>query len=147
MDPDPIGFFAPESVHTAFSWVGFASIGVVILLVSAAYLATSGSLSPRFVRRWWGLLALAALLCFVIAAGVLFLYPTHAMADSCHTNPTEFLATLPSSIVWKRAFAGLIWGALAFFLFSVALTRSLGRWPWSAGFFHHRGCPVPRFLP
>jgi hypothetical protein len=145
--PDPVGFFAPDSLQAAFSWAGYLSLGAVVLLVLFTYLATSGSLSPRFVRRWWIFLGIAALVCFAVAAIALRAYPTHAMLGSCETNPTAFLEPLPWGVVWNRAFAGLVWGALTFGLLSLVLTRTAGRWPWSKGLFHFRGCPVPRYRP
>jgi hypothetical protein len=144
---DPVGFFAPESVDAAFSLAGYGSAGLVVVMVLLTYLATSGSLSPRFVKRWWIFLAITAAACFAIAVGVLRLYPTHAMIESCTTNPTAFLRELPWDLVWLRALAGLVWGALAFGLLSILLTRLVGWWPGSKGLFHFRGCPVPRFLP
>lgn len=147
MDPDPVGFFAPDSVGAAFSWAGYSSLAAVVVLVLITYLATTGSLSPRFVKRWWLFLLVAALACFGIAVAALWLYPTHAMVGSCATNPTAFERQLPWGLIWERAFAGLLWGSLAFTLLSVLLTRLLGNWPWSKGFFHFRGCPVPRYRP
>lgn len=147
LDPDPVGFFAPESVEAAFSWAGYSSLGLVVVLVFLTYLATSGSLSPRFVKRWWIAFGIAGIVCFLTAAIALRLYPTHAMTGSCTTNPTAFLEPLPWDLVWNRAFAGLIWGATTFVLLSLVLTRTLGRWPWSKGFFHFRGCPAPRYRP
>jgi hypothetical protein len=147
MQPDPVGFFAPDSVQAAFSWAGYISLGLVIALVLFTYLATSGSLSPRFVKRWWFFLLVSAFACFAIGAGALMLYPTQAMVNSCQTNPTDFARALPLGVVWNRAFAGLVWGALTFSLVSVLLTQLLGRWPWSQGLFHFRGCPVPRYRP
>jgi hypothetical protein len=111
------------------------------------YFATTGSLSPRFVKRWWIFLAIAAVACFATAAIVLRGYPTHAMLGSCTTNPTGFAKNLPWDRVWLRAVAGLVWGALAFGLLSIVLTRTVGRWHGAKGLFHFRGCPLPRFLP
>lgn len=145
MDPDPVGFFAPESIEAAFSWAGTASAVFVLVLVTVTYLAVSGALSPRFVKRWWVFLGAAALGSFVIAVIALRVTPTYAMAGSCSTNPTAFLEPLPWGLIWNRAFAGLLWGALAFVVLSLVLTRTLGRWPQGRGFFHFRGCPVPRF--
>lgn len=147
MDPDPVGFFAPESVSGAFSLTGYVSLGIVVALVLVTYLTTRGSLSPRFVWRWWIALLVTAVLCLAAAAVILHWYPTHAMIGSCETNTTGFLEGLPAEIIWDRAFAGFAWGALTFALLSILLTRTIGRWPWSSGFFHFRGCPVPRFLP
>ena len=144
---DPAGLFAPESVETAFRLAGYSSLAAAVLVVAIVYLVTSGSLSPRFVRRWWFGLGAAAALSFVIPLLVLSTSGTHALPGSCSTNPTAFLHPLPWSIVMERALAGLVWGFLAFTLLSVVFTRTLGYWPGSKGFFHFRGCPVPRIRP
>jgi hypothetical protein len=145
--PDPVGFFDPASVQAAYSLAGYVSVGLVVLLVLATYFLTTGSLSPRFVKRWWIFLSAAAVACFAAAFVILRGYPTHAMLGSCTTNPTAFAEQLPMDLVWLRSLAGLVWGALAFGLLSIVLTRTVGRWHGARGLFHFRGCPVPRFLP
>jgi len=143
----PPGLYAADSVAAAFSLTGWISVVTIVLLVLLTYLLQSGSLSERFVKKWWGMLAIAVLLCAVIALVVLRVFPTHAMAGTCPTNPTAFAAPLPWNVIVDRAIAGAAWGSGAFTLLSIVLTRTLGYWPGAKGFFHFRGCPWPRFKP
>jgi len=144
---DPIGNFDPETVSAAFTTAGVASAVAVLLVVLLCYLATSKTLSPGFVKRWWLFGGLASLLAAIVPAAVLRLWPTRAAAESCTTLPTAFPLDLPWDIIIERAVAGLIWGAFAYVILSLLLTKTLGRFPAAGGLFHNRGCPHPRFRP
>lgn len=144
---DPTGFFDPATVHGAYSAAGWASLLLVLALVCLCYLWTSGSLGPRFMRRWVLFLALSGAAALGVAVLVLRTWPTRALAGSCETNPEPFLAALPWSEVLGRGLAGAVWGVLVFALLSLVLTRTAGLFPWSRGLFHHRGCPYPRLSP
>jgi hypothetical protein len=143
---NPYGFFDPGSVAAAFRAATIASITVALLAVLVCYLATSTSLGPQFVRRWWIFGAATAVLAAVITAVTLLAWPTHAMAGTCETNPFPFALDLPMNVALLRGIGGLFWGFLAFVLFSLLLTRTAGYAPMAAnGFFHNRGCPAPRW--
>ena len=68
-------------------------------------------------------------------------------AGSCTTRPAAYRVELPASLLTDRMFAGLLWGMLAFTLLSLVGTQLLGRSRLAGGFFHYRGCPVPRWNP
>lgn len=144
---DPSGVFDPDTVREAFRAAGLTSLLVVLLLVLACYLFTRTSTGPRFSKRWVGFAATAGALAFAVPIAVLRAWPTHALAETCETNPEQFLAKLPWDLILTRGVAGLIWGLLAFLLISVMLTRALGRYSWMGGFFHNRGTPWPRLIP
>lgn len=143
---DPTGFFDPGTVDAAYSAAGWGSLVVVLLLVLLCYLLTEMSTGPRFTRRWLLFLVVAAVVCFAVPLGVLRAWPTHSLAGSCELFPDPFPAKLPWNEIVNRALAGLVWGLLAFVIVSVLATRIAGRFPWSGGFFHCRGCPWPRLL-
>jgi hypothetical protein len=143
---NPSGYFDGASVGAAFTAAGVASAAVALLLVFACYLLTSTSLGPWFVKRWWIFAAITTVLAAVATAVTLLAWPTHAMAGTCETYPLPFAVTLPFGIVMMRALGGLFWGFAAFVVFSLVLTRTAGYMPMSRnGFFHNRGCPLPRW--
>jgi hypothetical protein len=143
---DPTGFFDPASVSAAFQAAGWVTAGLVVALVVVCYLANSTTVGPRFVRRWW-MFGIATVFVAALAGGaVVALWPTHALASSCETLPTAFARHLPLNVVLNRAFAGLLWGAVLYFLVSALLAWTVGLVPSAGnGFFHNRGCPVPRW--
>ncbi|MEJ7811620.1 MAG: hypothetical protein WKG32_14505 [Gemmatimonadaceae bacterium] len=143
---DPGGFFDPATVAGAYSAAGWISLAAALLLVVLCYQLTAVSTGPRFTKRFFLFWLVTALTCFTIPVLVLRTWQTHALAGSCETNPEPFLVPLPWSVILNRGFAGLAWGLLAFFLLSLLLTRSAGRFPWAGGFFHNRGTPWPRLV-
>jgi uncharacterized membrane protein len=145
---NPVGYFDDVSVHAAFQLTAAYSIVAVLLVIGICYMATNRSTGPSFDRRWLLFLGISALVCGLGAFGLLSTAHTTAMAQSCETNPEAFAVALPLGLVIARSVAGLLWGALAFVLGSVALTRTAGRAPmmWN-GFFHNRGTPWPRLTP
>ncbi|HEX6749029.1 MAG TPA: hypothetical protein VF092_17150 [Longimicrobium sp.] len=146
-DPiDPGGFYDPSSVSSAYMAAGLATVGLVLLLVVLVYLWNSTALGPRFVRRWWWTGIAAVLLAGLLGGLVIGLWPTHALAGSCETNPTAFARHLPFRLALNRGVAGLLWGLVLYPVVSLILTRSVGYLPAARnGFFHNRGCPVPRW--
>lgn len=146
--PDPQGFYDPNSVSAAFNSTAAVSVVLVIVAVVICYQITRGSLGGRFVKRWWIGMAATAVACFGAGWLVLALFPTTALAGTCSTDPNAFRVALPTAVVIQRAVVGLVWGPAAYALISVLLTSTIGRLPSkNNGFFHSRGCPVPRFLP
>jgi hypothetical protein len=144
----PPGLYDPATVAAAFDHVAFASIVAVLLCVGLCYQLTRASLGPRFVKQWWLWLFVSAVVCGIVALILLKTAPTTAYPQSCSTNPTAFAVALPDSLVWIRTFVGLGWGAIAFIVASLILTRTLGYFPSARnGFFHNRGCPWPRVTP
>lgn len=143
-----IGFYDGASVASAYDVLAAISVLTVLLIVLLTYLGTSKTLGPRFVFRWYWGLVLSAVGCAIVAYATLSVMPTHALADTCPTNPNPFPLRLPASLIMARAVAGIAWGALAYVLFSVVLTATIGRFASvKNGFFHNRGCPLPRFVP
>jgi hypothetical protein len=143
---DPFGFYDPASVSSAYMAAGWFTVGLVLLLVVLCYLWRSGSLGPRFVRRWWLTGIAAVVLAAVVGGATIALWPTHALAGSCETLPTAFPRHLPGALALGRAVAGLVWGLVLYPLASLLLTRSIGYLPAAGnGFFHNRGCPLPRW--
>jgi hypothetical protein len=142
------GLYDPASVSAAFDHVAVGSVVAVILFVLLCYSLTRTSLGPRFVKQWWAWLVAAAVACAAVAFAILATAHTTAYPNSCSTNPLPFDAPLPDSIVMLRTAVGFAWGALAFFIVSLVLTQTVGRVPsHKNGFFHNRGCPVPRLMP
>ena len=145
---DPSGFYDLTTVSSAFSAAGLASFVSVLIMLIVIYQFTRVSLGPRFVWRWWIGLIVTALLCGVVTALILQAAPTTALAGSCETSPDAFLIRLPTDVILDRSLAGAVWGLVAFTLFSLVATATLGRVPATRnGFFHNRGCPWPRFVP
>jgi hypothetical protein len=145
---DPQGFYDATQIIAAFDWAAVASAIVVVVTVIVCYQLARGSLGGRFVRRWWISLVASGALCLGVVWGILATWPTVALANSCATNPDAFPVSLPGDVIWSRAFVGLVWGALAFIVASLIATFFLGRFAHAKnGFFHHRGCPWPRFQP
>jgi hypothetical protein len=138
-DPiDPGGFYDPTGVASAYHAAGWTTVGLLLLLVLACYLWNSTSLGPRFVRRWWLFAGAAVLFSALVGGLVIALWPTRALAGSCET--------LPNAFALNRAVAGLLWGLILFPLISVFLAQVVGRVPRASnGFFHNRGCPLPRW--
>jgi hypothetical protein len=145
--PDPTGFFDPATVSSAYHWTAIAVAVLLLALVLVCYLWTSRSLNVSFVRRWY-LFWIATMVGAAAAPFVVFrLIPLRALANSCDTNPLAFRAFMPTAALWPLAAAWLFWALVFFPLVSFALTRVGGRSPASGGFFHHQGCPVPRWNP
>jgi hypothetical protein len=140
------GFYDPVSVAAAYRLTAFASLAVVVLGVLGCYTLLNGnSLGSRFVKRYWMWWFGVGFACAGVVWGVLGTAETVAMANSCETNPGPFPVALPALTIANRAAAGFIWGMLSFYLLSFLSTRSLGTIAHPAnGFFHNRGCPVPR---
>jgi hypothetical protein len=144
--PDPTGFYDPASVATAYHAAGWATFGLVVLLVVLCYVWNSTSLGSPFVRRWWTFGVLSVVVSAVVGALVVALWPTRALAGSCETLPTAFLKHLPLGLVLSRGVAGLLWGLVLFPVVSLVLARTVGYLPAAGnGFFHNRGCPYPRW--
>lgn len=143
-----LGFYDGASVASAYDVLALASVIAVLVIVLVTYLGTSKTLGPRFVFRWYWGGAVAAIGCAVLAYTLLSIMPTHAAAGTCPSNLNPFLLRLPASLIMTRAVAGFVWGLLAYVLFSVILTATIGRFAAVRnGFFHNRGCPFPRFVP
>lgn len=143
-----IGYYDPTSVAGAFNALAITSVITVLLIVLFAYLGTYKTLGPRFVVRWYWALVVAAVVCAILPYAVLPVMPTYALAGTCPTDPTPFPLRLPESLIMHRAIAGFVWGALAYWLISVVLTLTVGRFASvKNGFFHNRGCPHPRLVP
>jgi hypothetical protein len=146
--PDLNGFFDPVPVATAYGWMFWTTLVLVLLAVLACYLLDRRSLSRAFVRRWWLVLIGTSVLGALVPFVMLYLVVTqHALAGTCDTNPLPFAATYPIALALNRALAGLVWSALAYGLASFILTKLAGNHPASGGFFHNRGCPWPRINP
>ena len=144
----PNGFFDPTPVAAAYQWAALATGVLVLLAVLACYLLDRRSLSRRFVWRWWTVLGASSVLGALVPLAMLYLVvPQHALAGTCATNPLPFPATFPLGLALNRALAGFVWSALAFVLLSLLLTRAAGWHPAAGGFFHNRGCPLPRINP
>lgn len=143
-----LGYYDGPSVASAFNALAATSFLTVLLVVLFIYLATDKALGPRFVVRWyWGLFA-AAIFCAILPYAVLPVMPTHALSGTCPTNEDPFPLRLPGSLIMLRAMAGFVWGLLAYFLFSAIMTTTVGRFASAKnGFFHNRGCPLPRLVP
>jgi hypothetical protein len=144
---DPSGFYDASTVHAAFDATWTASLLSVLVLLLVCYLATSQTTGRSFGMRWILCLAVSVVLGFVAPFAVLTLYPTHALAGSCETNPEPFALALPTWLVLARSVAGAVWGPLAFFVLSLGATKSIGLSDKSGGFFHNRGVPHPWFFP
>jgi hypothetical protein len=134
-------------VSTAWSLTFWLSLVAVIVLVFACYHLTRMTTGPGFSRRWMLFLPASGVACAVVAFAVLRSMTYKAAEMSCDTQPDPFAVLLPADHLWMRVFAGFIWGILAFGVFSLLFTKTLGRVSWNTGFFHNRGTPLPRFLP
>lgn len=144
---NPWGVFDNVSVADAYNLAAAASAAVVAILVVVCYLWTRQTLGPGFKRRWVLFFVITGALCFGFVWLVLQNSPTHALADSCQSNPAPFPRTLPVTVIAMRAVAGLAWGMLAFVILSWLCTFTIGRWAGLYnGFFHNRGWPWPRAL-
>jgi hypothetical protein len=141
------GSFNYASVSAAYATTAAVSVFLVILVLSVCYLATRLSTGPRFDRRFLFSWVITTVLCGVIPFLVLTFAPTTAEAGTCQSNPSAFPATLPMGVIISRGMAGLVWGALAFLIFSVLATKIFGNFPsLKNGFYHNRGTPWPRFM-
>lgn len=145
--PDLAGFFDPSTVATAYSAAGLASGVVVLLLAFVCFQFTSYTTGPRFTKRYVLFWLVCGVLCFLVPLAILRAAETLALAGTCDTNPEPFAQALPWNVIIGRGVAGLVWGALMFFVVTLLLTRTAGRFPWSGGFFHNRGTPWPRLVP
>ena len=147
-DPiDPGGFVDPASIAAAYGWMRVGFGVAVLVLVLACYLWTSRSLSVSFVRRWYAFWALAGVAGAAIPFAVLQLVPLRALAGSCDTNPLSFRWWMPLARIYPLSLWWLVWALVAFPLVSLLFTQLAGRHPASGGFFHHQGCPAPRWNP
>lgn len=141
------GSFDDNSVRAAFATAGAWSAIVVAAMIFGCYFLTRKSSGPGFDKRWVVFGLFASALCFVVAYGALHFAHTTAMAQSCESNPSAFAWPLPAGVVMSRAIAGLVWGALAFFVLSIVMTAVAGWYPsMRNGFYHNRGTPWPRLL-
>ena len=141
----PPGLYDPNGVSAAFGHVAIASSITVLLCVILCYQMTRAALGPRFVKQWWMWLIASAVACTLVAFVVLTIAHTTAYPGSCSTNPLPFDAPLPQNVVLLRTAVGFAWGMVAFVIFSLIMTRTVGRVPSTGnGFFHNRGCPLPR---
>jgi hypothetical protein len=145
--PDPGGLYIAAEITSAWQLMAAASAVGVFLLLFACYQLPRASLNRAFVVRWWFALAAAGVLCALAPLAVWLLVDLHARPGSCSTRPAAFPVELPIALLWPRVAAGLLWGVLAFVLLSLFATRVGGNWPAAGGFFHYRGCPVPRLNP
>ena len=146
--PDMQGFYDILTVNGAFARVAMVQVLLVLLLVVLCYTTSGFTTGGAFIKRWWLFMGSSALLTSLATWVSLRAYETRAMAESCATNPTNFLIELPAGVIEQRTLAGAVWAICAFFLLSLLLTQVLGRIPAKGnGFFHNRGCPFPRILP
>ena len=143
---DPTGFFDPAVLEKAYSTANAAVLALAVLLLVLCYLWTSSSLGPRFVRRWTLFVVGTALAALVAATAIVALWPARALANSCETNPEPFAARVPFWEALQHGMSGTLLAVLAFVVLSLLLTRLAGRYPWTGGLFHYRGCPWPRPL-
>lgn len=144
---DPAGLYDALQLAALWNRMAILSAIAVLVLVLACYLLPRASLGPRFVRNWYLSLAGAGLACFVIPLALGLTSHVNVRAGSCSTRPAAFPVDLPMELLVDRMFAGLVWGLLAFAVLSLIGTRLLGRSRLAGGFFHYRGCPVPRWNP
>ena len=142
------GDYDPVTVANAVHASGAAWAICIALVVIACYNWTRLTMSPRFVMRWWLFVIVAAGTGAAVVATVLRFWPTTADANACQSDPRAFPAPLPGDFVWAQGFAGALYGVVLFAVLSVAFTWLLGRFAYEKnGFFHNRGCPIPRALP
>ena len=145
--PDPAGLYDALAMAALWNRMAIISALAVLVLVLGCYLLPRTSLGPRFVRNWWFSLGGAALACFLIPLALGLTTEMPVRAGSCSTRPAAFLVDLPTGLLMDRMFAGLVWGVLAFLVLSLLGTQLLGRSRLAGGFFHYRGCPLPRWNP
>jgi hypothetical protein len=142
------GDYDPLSVAHAVHASGTAWLVCTAIVVIACYNWTRLTMSPRFVKRWWLFVGVAAVAGGAVVAAVLRLWPTKADANACQSDPRAFPAPLPADFVWAQGVAGFLYGILLFGLLSILFTWAFGRFAYVGnGFFHNRGCPIPRALP
>lgn len=142
------GHFDDATVRAAFDNAAIASAAAVILVILVCYLATRQASGPRFDKRWAISGVVAVIICGIASYASLRFAHTTAMLQACESDPNAFAWPLPADVVAKRAFAGVVWGALAFAIGSVAFTWLFGWYPsYQNGFYHNRGTPWPRLLP
>ncbi|HYH79616.1 MAG TPA: hypothetical protein VEX86_07455 [Longimicrobium sp.] len=145
---DPGGLYNAAEIATRWQVMAGVSFAVVIGLLLFCYLVPRASLNRGFVVRWWITWAVSGVLCLIVPLAVGLLSPVHARAGSCSTRPAAFeIPFIPFDLLLPRMVAGLMWGLLAFTIASVLATKLLGKWSGAGGFFHYRGCPLPRWNP
>jgi hypothetical protein len=146
-----LGFYDPASIQGAYTLASVASLALVLGGVFGCYLLLNrSSLGRRFVIRYWVWWLMVAVVSGLATWGVLATAPITALANTCQSNPAAFAQPLPMTTILNRSLAGAAWAFIAFFLLSWLATR-----PWLLGgialprngFFHNRGCPVPRLTP
>ena len=145
---NPLGDYDQSSVSSAVHASAAAWGLSITMLVVICYNWTKLSMSPRFVVRWWVFLIVGP----IIGAASVFLtlsnWHTTAVANACQSDPRPFPIALSSGFIWEQVWAATIYGVLLFILTSVVLTALAGRIAHqNNGFFHNRGCPIPRALP
>jgi hypothetical protein len=147
-DPaDPGGLYNALQLTALWNRIAIVSLLAVLALVLGCYLLPRASLGPRFVRAWWLSLAGAALAGFLIPLALGLTAQVDVRAGSCSTRPAAYPVDVPLDLLTDRMFAGIVWGMLAFVVLSLLGTQLLGRSRLASGFFHYRGCPVPRWNP
>lgn len=144
---DPGGLYDALQLASLWNWIGIVSLVVVVVLVLGCYLLPRASLSPRFVRTWWLTLGASGLVCALVPLAIGLTTQVNVRAGSCSTRPAAFPVDLPAALLVDRMFAGLVWGLLAFLVLSLLGTKVLGVSRLAGGFFHYRGCPLPRWNP
>jgi hypothetical protein len=141
-----VGYFDQGTIDAAYAAVDLLTVVAVLVAILACYLMTNTTLGPRFVRRWSIFWVVTGVVGALIPIGVLKSWDIRAAANACASNPAPFSQPLPGSEIWLRAMIGLGWGVVLFFLLSLILTRTAGRFVWARGLFHNRGCPWPRLV-
>ncbi len=147
-DPaDPGGLYDAGQLMALWDSIATVSVIAVVAILLACYLIPRASLGPRFVRTWWLALAGSGLVCALIPLALGLTTQVNVRAGSCSTRPAAFPVDLPFGLLVDRMIAGALWGMLAFLILSLFATQVFGRSRLAAGFFHYRGCPVPRWNP
>lgn len=144
---DPGGLYDAAELTAVWGYMAAASAAAVLLALLVCYLAAGGSLRRSFVLRWYGTLAGVIAACALLPLLIGKVIDVQSRGGSCTTRVATFAVDIPLDLLWQRMFAGALWGGIAFVLLSLVFTQLLGRTPAAGGFFHHRGCPWPRFNP
>jgi hypothetical protein len=145
--PDPGGLYDPSQLVALWDVIAIVSFVTVVVLVFACYLLPRTSLGPRFVRLWWFALVAAGAAGALVPLVLGLTTQINVRAGSCSTRPAAFPVDLPVGLLMDRMIAGTLWGVIAFVFVSLFATKVLGLSRFAGGFFHHRGCPWPRWNP